>query len=210
VFIRGFVGGEGRRLHAARVVGEAWTWLAAARARRSSVRDSESIQILAALAPSLSLFGLGMLFFAKAAFGERLSLSAFLVGTAMLVLPAVAALLMALAWSSQALGRILPERRLRAATLIALLTAALSSLVVALPLREGDETHFNEDAGARTADMSVRPAEEAAPRQGYCLGRDFYDLAAGQPDHDPIYRGAVPAYVDPSTGAVSCDFPPAG
>jgi hypothetical protein len=193
-----------------RVVGEAWTWLASGRARGWSVRISESIQILAALAPSLSLFGLGTLFFAKAALGERLHLSAFLLGTALLVLPAGAALLMALVWSSRALERILPERRLRTATLIALLTAALSTLVVVLPLRERDETHFNEDAGARTADMSARPAEEAAPRQGYCLSGDFYDLAAGQPDHDPIYRGAVPAYVDPSTGAVSCDFPPAG
>jgi hypothetical protein len=208
VFTRGFV--EGRRLHAARVVGEAWSWLAAWRAQGWSVRVSESIQILAALAPSLSLFGLGMLFVAKASVGERLNLSAFLLGTALLVLPAGAALLMGLVWSSRALERRLPERHLRAATLIALLTVALSSLVVVLPLRERDETHFNQDPGARTADRSARPAEEAAPRQGYCLGGDFYDLAAGQPDHDPSYRGAVPAYVDPSTGAVSCDFPPAG
>jgi hypothetical protein len=163
-----------------------------------------------ALAPSLSLFGLGMLLFAKAALGERLNLSAFLLAIALLVLPAGAAVLTALVWSSRALQRVFPARRLLAAALIALLTAALSSLVVVLPLQERNERPFNQDAGARAAGVGARPAEEAAPRQGYCLGGEFYDLAAGQPDRDPMYRGAVPAYVDPSTGAISCDFPPAG
>lgn len=211
MFSRGLFGEELRRLHLCRVMGEAGARLAAWRAQAWTVRESESIHALAALVPSLSLFGLGMLFFAKAALGERLSLSAFLVGTALLILPAGAALLMALVWSSRVLEPILPERRLRAEAVIALLTiTALPALVAVLPLRESAGTAFNRDAGARRSHVRARPAEEATPRQGYCLGGAFYDLVAGQPEYDPNYRGAVPAYVDPSTGAVSCDFPPAG
>jgi hypothetical protein len=182
-----------------------------------------------ALVPSLSLFGVGLLLSAEAALGDRLDLSVFRLVASLLVLPAGAALLMALVWATRALGRVLPARRLRTAPLIALLAIVAPALLVGvLPLGESAETASDQDAGARIAVVSARPAsqpvgllaqaptpepsageeEEAARRRGYCLRGVFYDLLAGQPDYDPNYRGAVLAYVDPETGAISCDVPP--
>ena len=48
-----------------------------------------------------------------------------------------------------------------------------------------------------------------AARAGYCLAGRFLDLAAGQPDTDPTYKGATLAIFVKGTG-ITCDPPPAG
>jgi hypothetical protein len=111
---------------------------------------------------------------------------------------------------------------------VAVIVAPISYFLI-LPRGESAETELGRSVGARTAVVVDRPGwhpaglvaagktpvrsvskdvEERPARRGYCLDGVFYDLEAGQPDRDPKYRGAVRAYVDPSTGAVSCDFPP--
>ena len=46
-------------------------------------------------------------------------------------------------------------------------------------------------------------------RAGYCLGGRFLDLAAGQPDSDSLYKGAVLAIFVRGKG-ITCDPPPLG
>ena len=60
------------------------------------------------------------------------------------------------------------------------------------------------DANFTTYMLQPRPA-----RFGYCLAGRFLDLAAGQPDADPRYAGAVLAIFVRGKG-ITCDAPPAG
>ena len=49
----------------------------------------------------------------------------------------------------------------------------------------------------------------APPRAGYCLGGVFYDLAFGQPEADPSWVAATPAWFVEGKG-ITCDPVPAG
>jgi hypothetical protein len=159
--------------------------------------------------PSLSLFGLGALFVGKAVLGDRLDLSALHLVASTLVLPGGAFLLLALVYASRALPP-LPRGWARTAALIALLAPAFLLVVLSARPPSADEGR-SDGARPRLVVAKSEPllsvgveAAVAAERRGYCLNGVFYDLVAGQPSRDPAYRGAVPASVDPSTGAVSC------
>ena len=66
--------------------------------------------------------------------------------------------------------------------------------------------------GATWVAMRTLPHTCCRPRRlsaGYCLEGRFLDLAAGQPDNDPRYRGAVLSIFVRGKG-ITCDPPPPG
>jgi hypothetical protein len=50
------------------------------------------------------------------------------------------------------------------------------------------------------------PAPRPPDRGGYCLNGKFLNLVLGQPDTDPLYKGAVPALYVQGVG-ITCDVP---
>jgi len=68
---------------------------------------------------------------------------------------------------------------------------------------------------AITGTFSIPTAAAPAPvvvrgpdRYGYCLNGVFLNLLLGQPDYDPLYKGATPAFYVDGIG-ITCD-PPSG
>ncbi len=79
----------------------------------------------------------------------------------------------------------------------------------------GGEAWGTMDGGGSWSDVGgdanfatyMLPLESA--RAGYCLAGRFLDLAAGQPDIDPLYKGAVLSIFVRGKG-ITCDPPPPG
>jgi hypothetical protein len=81
-----------------------------------------------------------------------------------------------------------------------------------LQRRSGIREHgggFTANAGDFSFSTYVIPAAvSSGSRLGYCLAGTFVDLIADQPETDPTYAGAVPAYYVDGMG-ITCDRPPA-
>ena len=69
---------------------------------------------------------------------------------------------------------------------------------------------FTANAGDfRFSTYVLPPVASSGSRLGYCIGGKFFDLIASQPDSDPTYVGAVPAFYVDGIG-ITCDRPPVG
>ncbi len=79
----------------------------------------------------------------------------------------------------------------------------------------GGQAWGSTDGGASWSDVggdahfSTYMLPPSNAREGYCLSGRFLNLAVGQPNLDPTYRGAVPAIFVHGLG-ITCDPPPPG